>query len=73
MSLYLALQTVENNKNKKSVKFQEDILNFCDLIQVFVFTTTHHLNRLGCLYMSKLNYKLTVQLGYCDSDVTACL
>ena len=34
---------MENNKNKRSVKFQGDILNFCDFIQVFVFTTNHHL------------------------------
>ena len=34
---------MENNKNKKSVKFQGDMLNFCDFIQVFVFTTNHHL------------------------------
>ena len=33
-----------NNKNKKSVKFQGDMLNFYDFIQVFVFTTNHHLN-----------------------------
>ena len=32
MSLYFALLTVENNKNKKSVKFQGDILNFGDFI-----------------------------------------
>ena len=43
---------MENNKNKKSVKFQGDMLNFCDFIQVFVFTRNHHLkankiNRLG--------------------------
>ena len=25
------------------MKFQGDILNFCDFIQVFVFTTNHHL------------------------------
>ena len=36
---------MENNKNKKSVKFQGDNLNFYDFIQVFVFTTNHHLNR----------------------------
>ena len=47
MSLYFALQTVENNKNKKSVKFQGDMLNFCDFIQVFVFTRNHHLNRMA--------------------------
>ena len=40
MSLYFALYTVENNKNKKSNKFQEDMLNFCDFIQDFVFTTS---------------------------------
>ena len=34
---------MENNKNKKSVKFQGDRLNFCDFIQVFVFTRNHHL------------------------------
>ena len=34
---------MENNKNKKSVKFQRDMLNFCDFIQVFVFTRNHHL------------------------------
>ena len=26
------------------MKFQRDTLNFCDFIQVFVFTTNHHLN-----------------------------
>ena len=36
---------MENNKNKKSVKFQGDMLNFYDFIQVFVFTTNHHLNK----------------------------
>ena len=36
---------MENNKNKKAVKFQGDILNFYDFIQVFVFTTNHHLNK----------------------------
>ena len=35
---------MENNKNKKSVKFQGDMLIFCDFIQVFVFTRNHHLN-----------------------------
>ena len=45
MSLYFALSTVENNKNKKSVKFQGDMLNLCDFIQVYVFTTNHHLKK----------------------------
>ena len=35
---------MENNKNKKSVKFQGDMLIFCDFIQVYVFSTNHHLN-----------------------------
>ena len=35
---------MENNKNKKPVKFQGDMLDFCDFIQVFVFTPNHHLN-----------------------------
>ena len=34
---------MENNKNKKSVKVQGDMLNFCDFIQVFVLTRNHHL------------------------------
>ena len=34
---------MENNKNKKSVKFQGDMSNFCDFIQVFVFTRNHQL------------------------------
>ena len=34
---------MENNKNKKSVKFQGDMLNFYDFIQVFIFATNHHL------------------------------
>ena len=38
---------MENNKNKKSVKFQGDMLIFCDFIQVFVFTPNHHLNAPG--------------------------
>ena len=35
---------MENNQNKKSVKFQGGMFNFCDFIQVFVFTRNHHLN-----------------------------
>ena len=37
---------MENNKKKKSVKFQGDMLNFCDFIQVFVFTRNHHLKEI---------------------------
>ena len=50
MSPYFALYTVENNKIKKSVKFQGDMLNFCDFIQGFVFTRNHHLK--VCDYIS---------------------
>ena len=42
-------KTAENNKNKKSVKFQGDMLNFCNFIQVFIFTTNHHLKYHKCL------------------------
>ena len=52
MSLYFALKTVENNKNKKSVKFQGDMLNHCNFNQVFVFTTNHHLNCVTILMSS---------------------
>ena len=64
MSLYFALQTVENNKNKKSVKFQEDMLNFCDFIQVYVFTTNHHLKPILCTTeygVSIINYSYSFQ------------
>ena len=50
---------MENNKNKKSVKFQGDTLNFCDFIQVFVFTPNHHLNGLWAL-RAVLIKKLTI-------------
>ena len=46
MSLYFALYTVENNKNKKAVNFKGDMLFFCDFILVFVFTTNHHFKAL---------------------------
>ena len=48
---------MENNKNKKSVKLQGDMLNFYDFIQVFVFTTNHHLKvaeqDIVCIYDSR--------------------
>ena len=40
---------MENNKNKKSVKFQGGMLYFYDFIQVFVLTTNHHLKTGACL------------------------
>ena len=54
MSLYFALYTVENNKNKKSVKFQGDMLNFCDFIQVFVFTRNHHLKYVAIIILESV-------------------
>ena len=56
---------MENNKNKKSVKFQGDMLNFCDFIQVFVFTRNHHLNDKISLFPPKfeafmLQYKTKI-------------
>ena len=47
---------MENNKNKKSVKFQGDMLNFCDFIQVFVFTPNHHLKGGGQGGLKRKNY-----------------
>ena len=46
---------MENNKNKKSVKFQGDMLNFYDFIQVFVFTRNHHLKVVICGKYINLN------------------
>ena len=73
---------MENNKNKKSVKFQGDMLNFCDFIQVFVFTRNHHLNArksiydkanktMHLLYMRIHNFDLPIdlQLKLFDSTI----
>ena len=63
---------MENNKNKKSVKFQEDMLNFYDFIQVFVFTSNHHLNvRLagGHLYGKQLFTWLSLVVSFMASFV----
>ena len=60
MSLYFALKTVENNKNKKSVKFQGDMLNFFEFIQGYVFTTNHHLKIRICFPKTKF---LLIRVG----------
>ena len=56
---------MENNKNKKSVKFQGDMLNFCDFIQVFVFTPNHHLKysliQMKCQGGNKYALSITVK------------
>ena len=49
---------MENNKNKKSVKFQGDVLNFCDFIQVFVFTRNHHLKVIILFFLVVLEYPM---------------
>ena len=49
MSIDFALLTLENNRNK-SIKFQGEMLIFCDFIQVFVFTTNHHLNAFNSVF-----------------------
>ena len=51
---------MENNKNKRSVKFQGDMLNFCDFIQVFVFTPNHHLNRNAYFTLTSVFNKCTL-------------
>ena len=63
MSLYFALLTVENNKDKKSVKFQGDKLNFCDFIQVFVFTKNHHLKDMLRLHTYVDTIKVYINFG----------
>ena len=72
---------MENNKNKKFVKFQGDMLNFSVFIQVFVFTPNHHLNMntftLLVLYTDFSNHTQTFLTGvlefnlftYCRHDV----
>ena len=47
------------NKNKKFVKFQGDMLNSSDFIQVYVFTTNHHLNVFPNLFIT---FYSTIQL-----------
>ena len=54
---------MENNKNKKSVKFQGDMLNFCDFIQVFVFTRNHHLNVAVVIAWARLGFRQSNILG----------
>ena len=51
---------MENNKNKKSVKFQGDMLNFCDFIQVFVFTRNHHLNTVHVCLLAVVQFSVAL-------------
>ena len=61
---------MENNKNNKSVKFQGDMLNFCDFIQVFVFSTNHHLKILKNYYLhAKASGQLNFSFG---NESTMC-
>ena len=63
MSLYFALLTVENNKNKKSIKFQGHMLNFCDFILDYVFSTNHQLKGDFFYQTSYCSYAQTTQPG----------
>ena len=58
---------MENNKNKKSVKFQGDMLNYCDFIQVFVFTSYHHLNRISNISRNEMDISVHLR-----STATGC-
>ena len=51
---------MENSKTKESLKFQGDILNLCDFIQVYVFTTNHHLKWLAVLVNDSLRRYFTM-------------
>ena len=62
MSLYFALKTGGNNKNKKSVKFQGDMLNFYAFIQVFVFTTNHYLKTALIFHVHRYRLFLHMQI-----------
>ena len=42
------------------MKFQGDILNFYDFIQVFVFTTNHHLKRSGEASKVNVHYSCSI-------------
>ena len=59
MSLYFALETVENNKNMKSIKLQGDMSIFLDFIQVFVYTTNNHFI---CLWLRPSRCIITINL-----------
>ena len=47
------------------MKFQGDILNFCDFIQVFVSTINHHLKHQQALHFGVLNYEKQHVEGTC--------
>ena len=55
---------MENNKNKKSVKFQGDMLSFCDFIQVFVFTRNHRLKSSFSLILIIGQRRFNLKLRY---------
>ena len=65
---------MENNKNKKSVKFQGDVLNFYDFIQVFVFTRNHHLNyqksRDNKMFVCKVSKNVKSKLKHIENSKT---
>ena len=58
---------MENNKNKKSVKFQGDMLNFCDLFRFL------YLPQMICAKYKNLNKTTKIQfpanIGICSTEV----
>ena len=63
---------MENNKNKKSVKFQGDTLNFCDFIHVFVFTPNHHLKVMVVIVecqIAKLTKSRIILIQSCSKSI----
>ena len=50
------------------MKFQGDILNFCDFIQVFVFTTNHHLK----IVTFEKSAKFSITMGHKISFSNCC-
>ena len=61
MSVYFALFTVENDKNKKSAKFQGDMLNFYDLFR-FLYLPQITILRSCSPYMGFWHGKITQEL-----------
>ena len=61
---------MENNKNKKFVKFQGDSLNFYDFILVFVFTRNHHLKESNCIVICEIRLFELFFPQYYKSDMS---
>ena len=51
------------------MKFQGDIIIFCDCIQVFVFTTNHHLNASNIFYEFLTGGAKVAQYSSCEVEL----